>query len=274
MDFFDSHAHLDSPRFGSPALRLIRLNNADLVGVRAILIPGVKPLQWPTLPDLCTPVGALYAGPKLVFAIGIHPLALTSIPEAKDSANIAELAVWTQNLPSDMKALGETGLDFGRAGRNLSRSRQLRIFSAHLDLCRKTGLPLIVHCVAAHGPMTELLLQSPTPACVLHSFTGSAELASRYCRHGHYISFSPMITHPNVRRALESAQVVPDQLLLIESDCPDQTPYARRPDVNEPAFIVDVARALAKVRQQPLAHVAGHTFENSKRVFNMATLNS
>ena len=115
--------------------------------------------------------------------------------------------------------------------------------------------------------MLELLRERPTPASVMHAFSGSAQTARALVEAGHYISFAANVCVPNARRVVEAARAVPDDRLLLETDSPDQAAPSRRPADNEPAFIVDVARRLAELRGVSVAEVATMTRDNARRVF-------
>ncbi|PRP92534.1 putative deoxyribonuclease YcfH [Enhygromyxa salina] len=168
-----------------------------------------------------------------------------------------------------MRAIGECGLDFLRATSSESRAHQVEVFRAQLELARHTGLPLSIHCVKAHGPLVELLRERPTPASVMHAFSGSAEIARELVGAGHYISFAGNLCVQGARRVVEAARAVPDERLLLETDTPDQTPPARRPAANEPAFIVDIAARLAELRGASIEEIATLTLDNGRRVFSV-----
>lgn len=166
-----------------------------------------------------------------------------------------------------MVAIGECGLDFSRAKSPELRAQQVAAFRGHAQLARETGLPLSIHCVKAHGTLLELLRERPLPPSAMHAFSGSAELAEQLTKLGHYISFAANVCIPNARRVLAAARAVPDARLLIETDSPDQTPPARRPAPNEPAFIVDVAARLAELRAASVEEIAARTMANARRLF-------
>lgn len=168
-----------------------------------------------------------------------------------------------------MRAIGECGLDFHRARDPESRAHQLAVFRAQLELARATGFPLTIHCVKAHGPMLELLRERPTPPSVMHGFSGSAEVAQVCAQAGHYVSFAGNLLVANARKVALAARCVPDDRLLIETDSPDQTPPARRPADNQPAFIIDIAERLASLRGTTTEAIAATTLENGRRVFGI-----
>lgn len=240
------------------------LVNARNNGIRAVLAPSVDRADWDKLPQIEEIFGV-----SLYFSLGLHPFFVLEITSASASDLVEELKVRVRSAESRMRAIGECGLDFRRGPSVEQREHQLVVFRAQLELARETGLPLTIHCVKAHGPMIELLLERPTPPSVMHAFSGSAEVARACVAAGHYVSFAGNLLLAKARRVVEAAVAVPDDRLLIETDTPDQTPPARRPADNEPAFIVDIAQRLAKLRETSVEAIAAITFANAERVFRV-----
>jgi TatD DNase family protein len=264
--FFDTHAHIQRSRSGRCLDSGNLLIRARQAGVRAVLAPAVDHADWDTLAEM-TPPREL----DLYVAWGLHPYFVLNLTPSESTAILEELYERVLNASPDLrtklKAIGECGLDFARARTPESREHQLVVFRAHLELARQTGLPLSIHCVAAQGPLLELLRERPTPPSVMHAFSGSADTARALVEAGHYISFAANLCVPNARKVVEAARVVPDDRLLLETDTPDQTPPSRRPADNEPAFIIEVARRLAELRGIDVATVASLTWANARRVF-------
>jgi TatD DNase family protein len=245
------------------------LQNALNNGVRAVLMASVDRADWDILPHLHGSRGL-----ELYFSLGLHPFYVLEITSEASRDLLEELRFRVSSAISDisdegrrMCAIGECGLDFQRGRAADQRAHQVAVFREHLDLARATGLPLTIHCVKAHGPMLELLRERPTPPSVMHAFSGSAEVARACVDAGHYVSFAGNLLLANARKVVEAAVAIPDARLLIESDAPDQTPPARRPLSNEPAFIVDVAERLAMLRETSVEAIAAMTFRNACRVF-------
>lgn len=271
MELIDTHAHIDLPRFGDAATRLAAAGRAQAAGVVAIVIPGVEPATWEALLASAEQLRGAVSGVGFHTAIGIHPQVLPDLEASHDGDHCEALATRVLAAPGGMVAIGECGLDFGpQVVGGAPRERQVAVLRAHLALARRTGLPLLLHCLYAHAALLELLRAAPLPASILHSWSGSAELAAQFCRAGHSISFAGSITLPRARRPAESARAVPADRLLIESDSPDQTPHARRPARNEPAFLADVAAAVAAARGEPLAELAARTTANARRLLRLA----
>ncbi len=271
MQLIDTHAHLDLPRFGGAEARREAAHRAQVADVVAVVIPGVEPATWDSL--LATAAQMRTEAPTVCFhtALGIHPQVLPDLEPENDGEICELLARRVLAPPADMVAIGECGLDFAAeivAG--ASRARQVEVLRAHMALARRTGLPLLLHCLGAYGPMLELLTREPIPPSILHSWSGSAEMAAHFIKAGHYLSFAGSITLPRARRPLESARVVPADRLLLETDSPDQTPFVRRPLRNEPAFLPDIAGAVAAARGEPVEAVAHHTTANARRLLHLA----
>jgi len=259
MQWIDTHAHIDTPRFGDDSMRREAALRAREVGITAIVIPGIEPSTWSSLLAVAARLREEITGVCFHTALGVHPQALPDLDPACDADACAELE---QRVAStELIAIGECGLDFGPLGEGASRARQLS---------RRTGLPLLLHCLRAHAVLLERLAAAPTPASILHAWSGSAELVGQFCKLGHCVSFAGSITLPNARRPQEAARATPRDRLLLETDSPDQTPHARRPARNEPAFLPDIAAAVATARAAELAEIAELTTTNARRVLRLA----
>jgi len=270
MPLIDTHAHLDLPRFGDTKAQREAALRAQAADVVAVVIPGVEPASWDDM--LKTAVRLRAQAPSVCFhtSLGIHPQVLPELDPERDGEICAVLGERVLAPPAGMVAIGECGLDFGaEILSRASRERQVAVLRAHLALARRTGLPLLLHCLGAYGPMLELLRREPVPPSILHSWSGSAEMARHFCALGHYLSFAGAITLPRARRPLESARAVPTDRLLIETDSPDQTPYVHRPLRNEPAFLPEVAAGLARARGEDVLAVAEYTTANARRLLRI-----
>jgi TatD DNase family protein len=270
MHLFDTHAHIDIPRFGDAAAQHEAAIRALAAGVTEIVIPGVEPATWHSLLDAAKRL-RVAQGVCFHTALGIHPQVLPDLDATRDDEACSELHARLAGSPFALVAIGECGLDFTPAiVAGAPRARQVAVLRAHLALARATGLPLLLHCLRAHGALLELLAEAPLPPSVLHAWSGSAELVPRFCALGHYVSLAGSITLPRARRPLESARAIPADRLLLETDSPDQTPWPRRPARNEPAFLLDVAAAVAAARGEPLVELAARTTANARKVLRLA----
>ncbi|MBM4149487.1 MAG: TatD family deoxyribonuclease [Lentisphaerae bacterium] len=163
-------------------------------------------------------------------------------------------------------AIGETGLDYHYEPGTAERQKEL--FLRHLNLAADTGLPVIVHCREAEEDVYTLLSRfGGRVRGVVHSFTGSAEFALRVTAVGFMIGFSGIVTFRNADPLRRAAAVVPDGMLLIETDSPYLAPVPLRGRRNEPAFLPNIADTLAEVRGTTLERIADLTAKNAAGLF-------
>ena len=104
---------------------------------------------------------------------------------------------------------------------------------------------------------------------MLHSYSGGAGLVACYRDLGFAFSFAGPVTYANARKPLEAARAVPLELLLAETDAPDQAPSPHRGSRSEPAYVAHVVAALAAARGLPVDLVAGATATNARRCFGL-----
>ncbi len=246
-------------------MRRIRLERAVSVGVKNVVVPGVDPGGWAHLAPTCAVLASSVPDLSVWFALGLHPWALEEIDERDDEALLEKLDFALGQRPDGLVAIGECGLDLAR--RTVDIDRQLRVLRGHVALARRHDLPLILHAVRCHHLLPSLLEETRAPPSVLHAFHGNARDALRYAGAGHHISLSGQITRPGPGKLRDAAKALPIERVLIETDAPDQTPWARRPAINEPAFVVDVAESLAAIRGSTVEDIALQTTANARRVF-------
>jgi TatD DNase family protein len=148
--------------------------------------------------------------------------------------------------------------------------RQERAFRAQLALARERDLPVILHVVRAHERVLDILKRDELPGAggMVHSYSGSAEQAGGYAGLGICVSFSGGLSRVRPSKAAAIAQAVPQHLLLVETDCPDQPPRERQPcERNLPEWLLDVIATVAQLRGQQPEDVAALTARNACRLF-------
>lgn len=256
LRLFDTHAHLNSDQFLGQVDGVVE--RAKTAGVEGIVVIGV---DLETSQRACD-LAAEYPG-YLFAAVGIQP---NSVSEAADGDfdSVAELAAYP-----GVRAVGETGLDCYWDDTPLDAQRDY--FDRHMDLCRKTGLPMVIHMRESGSEILEQLKsQQDIPMGVMHSFTGDLRLAEECLELGLYISFAGMVTFKNNPSLREVAKSIPLDRLLIETDSPYLSPEplrGRRP--NEPERVTHVLQCLAETRDISPAELADCTTENAKRLFQL-----
>ncbi len=165
-----------------------------------------------------------------------------------------------------MVALGETGLD--RYWDYTPFPQQEDYFARHLELARRTGLPVVIHCRDAEADVVRMLradFEKHGPVRgVMHSFTGDLQTARDCLAMGLFISFAGMVTYKNAQPLRDVAREVPPDRLLIETDSPYLAPVPERGKRNEPAFVAHTAALLAQVRGVAPEVLAEHTTRNAR----------
>jgi TatD DNase family protein len=259
---FDSHCHLDCDAFdGDRAAVLIR---AQAAGVTEILIPAVDERSWQPILELARTAG----NPRCHAALGIHPVALPAMAPDDDDAVLQRLEqIVGAEKPS---AIGECGLDTTINLEAADLARQERVLAGHFRIAVAAGLPLVLH---ARGPgsyerlLTFLRAMPGGWRGVLHSYGGGAELLKKYLELPLHFGFAGPATYPNARRVRASIAAVPIERLLGETDAPDQTPEPHRPGRSEPAYCVEIVRALASIKGKTEAEMEEWTSRNARKLF-------
>ena len=253
-NIFDSHAHYDDPRFDGDRDAL--LCSMAEHGVRAIMNVGN------TTDANIAGIELAKKYPFVYCSIGIHP---------DQSAEIAAqhsheyLDVMAQQLSYEKAmALGEIGLDYYYDD-NAPREIQRQIFEEQLALAKDLDVPVIIHNRDAHQDTLDLL-KKYRPRGIMHCFSGSAEVAKEVLRLGMYIGF---ITFKNARRAVEAAQVIPLDRLLIETDCPYMAPEPYRGKRCDSTMLPRMAEKLASIKGVTPQQMADQTFANACAVYGI-----
>jgi len=258
MELIDSHAHIDFPQFAED--REAMLARARAAGVQTLLAVGTGP--GPEKLDAAIPYAE--AHDWIYTSVGIHP------HEAKEvtPAHLVEL----ERLAKHPKVIawGEIGIDYFYD--HSPRDVQARVFSDQMRLARAAKLPIIIHCRDAWPDCLDQIereWKSSGLGGILHCFTGTLEEAKRGLEMGFLISFAGNSTYPKAQNIRDVAKVLPMENILIETDSPYLAPQAYRGKRNEPAYVAEVAKTLASVRNLSPEEAASRTAENFRRFFRL-----
>ena len=140
----------------------------------------------------------------------------------------------------------------------------MKLFAAQLEEARRENLPVVIHTREAAEDTLALLREIPTRG-IIHCFTGGPEEAKAYLDLGLYVSMSGIVTFRAANNVRESALVIPDDRILIETDSPFLAPVPMRGNPNEPAYIRHTCEFLAKLRGKDPEDFAELTFANAER---------
>ncbi len=251
-NIFDSHAHYDSEQFADDRKEL--LNALPQQGVCGIINCGTDIASSLATLELSDEFSFVYA------ACGIHP------HEAQECKQGYLSVLKKLCMEEKCVAVGEIGLDYHY---DFSpRDIQMQVFEQQLVLAKELDLPVIVHDREAHED-TMTLLKRYKPKGVVHCFSGSAEMAKEVVKLGMYIGLGGAVTFKNARKPLEVAAVVPDDKLLIETDCPYMTPVPHRGKRCDSSYIPFTAEKLAEVRGATAEYILDLTRKNANTLFGL-----
>lgn len=198
--------------------------------------------------------------PMISLSCGVHPLNLEEDPFSADQ--LFECAKDPKAI-----ALGETGLDYYYQTDN--KSAQQAAFIAHLQAGKDNQKPVIVHTRSAKEDTLALIAQEQAHSGVLHCFTEDKSMAKKLLDLGFYLSFSGIITFKNAEDLREAAKYVPLDRLLIETDSPYLAPVPYRGKENQPAYVYEIAKYMAILKNISLETLAQQTTHNFSTLFNL-----
>lgn len=255
----DTHAHIMFPEFDEDRDELIQ--RAKDAGLKAIVNVGCGV-------DVSAKSVEMADGEFLYATVGLHPY---------DALELSEdlMKEWEELILKDFQdnarlrrvvAIGETGLDYFKG--KVDPEKQKESFRAHLELAKKTGLPVIVHNRDADEDTLELLLQFPGVRAVFHCYGSDLEFARRVWDAGYVTSFTGIITYPSAVALREVVKEAPMDKFMVETDCPYLAPQAYRGKRNEPSYVVEVAKMIAEVKSLSYEEISQVSTANAEEFFN------
>lgn len=252
----DSHAHLDSKEFDNNRDEIIK--RAFQVGLSQIVNVFLSPEDF----EQHEQYFAEY--PEIFFILGIHP----SDGNKCTSTCMSKI----ENLfkhEERLKAVGEIGLDYHWD--TCPREIQMDIFARQLEMARNISKPVVIHCRDAEDDCLTLLEAGGFKDYPLlwHCFGGDSKMAKRIIHNGWHISIPGSVTYPSNKELRDAVSIIPDDKLLLETDCPYLPPVPWRGTCNEPAYIVFTARTVAEARNQDPDVLWQLCGDNTRRFFNL-----
>lgn len=216
---------------------------------------------------------AVSAGVTRVMAVGGSE-ALNRGVEIAANCRVEGVKVWRclgwdrdqagRDLPQidygGVAAVGEIGLDYHYSPE--TRKAQLDFFARQLELANGLGLPVVIHTREADDDTLGVLREIPSKG-IIHCFTGGPKFCRDLLDLGFMISISGIVTFRAADNVRESAIIVPDDRILVETDSPFLAPVPLRGKANEPAFVVHTAKFLADLRKTPFEAFAALTTQNA-----------
>lgn len=255
IELYDTHAHLNSEAYIDKLERTIL--EAENQGVKFINVVGFDRETNERAHQIAIRFPHIYA------TAGLHPVDAHLFDETDFTLLEAYLR---QEITV---AVGECGLDY--YWHKDTKAVQQEVFVRQIELAKKYQKPLVIHMRDSVQDTYDLLKanQDGRLTGVMHSYSGSVEMAKQFLNLGFHISLAGPVTFKNAVTPKEVAQIVPLDMLLIETDCPYLTPHPYRGKENQPAYVKYVAEVIADLRGISVEEVAKQTTENALRLFQI-----
>ncbi len=249
MSYCDAHCHLGSRQFDEDRDQVIERMLEKRVD-KVILICCSEH-------DLRHALILREAHPGFKLAIGIHP---QDLEEEHEDERLIRFEKIIQETRPDM--IGEIGLDY--YSHLHTREYQLHFFEEQLKLAEKYDLPIDIHSRKASNDTYEILKRHNNRG-IIHSFSGSIEMARQYMKLGYYISFGASVLFKNARKPIDVVSKMDMERVLIETDAPYQSPVLDHR--HEPSDIVNIYEKIAEIRQMEIPELEKITEENFDQIF-------
>lgn len=251
--FIDTHCHLNLLEGDSKEI----IKEAVAAGVEKIIVPGID------VPSSKKALSLAREFSEVSAAVGFHPNYLQTA-DLENIQQINDLVVYPEVV-----AVGEIGLDYYRQKDN--RLEQTRIFEHYCSIASQEAKPVIIHSRAADEDTLDIirLFKSDGIRGVWHCFQGDWELARKIIDLGFYLGFTGSISFTGEPSILEVVAKVPVDKILIETDSPYLAPIPHRGKTNQPAYLTEVARYAAEIRNTDIIQLADQTTNNAMTLFNL-----
>lgn len=207
--------------------------------------------------------------PDVVVGVSIHPNDAAAMHAEHGAAALEEALDEIAILAQDdvVRAIGETGLDYFRTEQPLHAAQQ-HAFRRHIAMAKDLDKALVIHDRDAHDDVIAVLEESGAPDTVIfHCFSGDAAMAELCASRGWYMSFAGPITYKANDGLRAALSVVPDHLVLVETDAPYLTPVPQRGKPNASYLMPHTVRFMAQVRGTDEAALCALLFDNAQRAF-------
>ena len=261
MKYFDSHAHYYDERFSEELSGGVDNLIGTLLSenVSYIINIGTSPESSRAAIEQAKRFDNMYT------AIGIHPSDTRFLSDME--SELCDIEALVLDKSNKCVCIGEIGLDYHYP--DTDKERQMRYFKAQMQLAERLGMPVCIHDRESHADVKDVIRAFPNVKGVLHSFSGSAEMAEEFVKLGWMISFSGTLTFTNAKKPREVAARIPKEFVMIETDCPYLAPHPKRGTLNHSGNLEYTNAMLASIWGVTPQECAEITENNAKRFFGL-----
>ena len=300
MKYIDIHGHINFPEYDADREEVIR--RAQDAGVGIVLV-GTDLESSEKCVELAEKYDDMWA------VVGMHPTHVTTVrgDQGHGHAGTFDKAAF-QKLAANPKviAIGECGLDYfhthSPAGvlSSAEMEDQEKVFIEHIEVANTVGKPLMLHVrngnrnnrpnpinaessgrpvlsqsnmdvdnniVNAYQQSIEILKEHAKVSANFHFFAGTMDDMNSALAIGCNISFTGVITF--ARNYDELIKSVPLDRVMSETDCPYVSPIPYRGKRNEPVYVIEVVKQIAKIRGESEESVRAMVLNNAEKFFGL-----
>ena len=261
MKYFDSHAHYYDERFSEELTEGVDNLIDTLLSENVSYIINIG-----TNPDTSREaIAQAKRYENMYTAVGIHPSDTRFLSDME--AELSDIESLILDKANKCVCLGEIGLDYHYP--DTDKEKQAAYFEAQMCLAERLGIPVCIHDRESHADVMDVIRRHPSVRGVLHSFSGSAEMAEELVKLGWMISFSGTLTFTNAKKPREVAARIPRESVMIETDCPYLAPHPKRGTLNHSGNLEYTNAVLASIWGVTPEECAIITENNAKRFFGL-----
>jgi len=254
QSMIDAHSHIHVRQFDADRDEVIK--RAQAAGITKMINVGFD------IEGIFQAVALAKKHDFIYAAVGIHPHLASEWNE--DSEEKIKKVV---KMEEKIVAIGETGLDFYKNFQPVDL--QEKAFRGQIKIAQKFDLPIIIHCRDAYKDVFRILEEEGMKRVLLHCFTGKMEEAVYALKMGYFLAFTGVITYPSAGDLREVAAQTPLGRILIETDCPFLAPKSKRGQRNEPSFIPETYKEVAKIKKMSDADFIAAISQNASTFFKL-----
>lgn len=250
----DVHSHINDERLINKVKTIIKDANDN--SVEKIVCVGDNFQSSKKCLELSNKYKNIYS------VLGVHP------SNADDFTPETENFIRQNANNKKVIGIGEIGLDYHSKTPN--KEKQKEVFIKQLKLAHELKLPIEIHTRDAIKDTIDILTEYKnllSNSGIIHCYSGSYETLLQIQKLGLKISIGGILTFKNARQTLEVFKKAPLNMIMLETDCPYLTPTPFRGQINEPKYLIYVAKKLAEIKNLPLNLVEDTTCQNTINVF-------
>lgn len=257
---FESHAHYDDEQFDGDRDTLLKElldgNICNIINIGA------------SLESTKSSIALAEKYPRIYAAAGVHPSDVGELNEQ----NFAWLR--EQTAHPKVVAVGEIGLDYYWEKEPEVQKVQRYWFARQMELAREAGLPVVIHSRDAAEDTMRVMKEVNAKEIpgVVHCYSYSPELAKEFVKMGYYIGIGGVVTFKNARKLKETAEQIPLERILLETDSPYLAPEPYRGKRNCSKYLGFVAEEIARLKQVSVEEVEEVTRRNAERLFGVGNI--